>query len=47
MRANDQTILKRVLREEGLPVLGKQSKYFSTAAVKAWLDGAYLLVSIG
>jgi hypothetical protein len=38
MPTADKTILKQVLREECLPALGKQSKYYSTEAVKTWLD---------
>jgi len=34
----DKTILKQVLRDECLPALGGQSKYYSTEAVKAWLQ---------
>ncbi len=38
MSTGDKTILKQVLRDECLPALGGQSKYYSTEAVKAWLQ---------
>jgi len=38
MPANHKTILKQVLRDECLPALGSQSKYYNTEAVKTWLN---------
>ena len=38
MSTGNKTILKQVLRDECLPALGSQSKYYSTEAVKAWLE---------
>jgi hypothetical protein len=37
MFIGDKTILKQVLRNECLPALGSQSKYYSTETVKTWL----------
>lgn len=37
MPSDKTTILKQVLRDEGLPALAKQAPYFSTGAVAAWL----------
>ena len=34
----DKTILKQVLKDECLLALGGQSQYYSTEAVKAWLQ---------
>lgn len=42
MSADNKTILKKVLREECLPALTGQSKYFSTESVAAWLRGRKL-----
>jgi hypothetical protein len=38
MPTDNKTILKQVLRDECLPGLGNQSKYYSTEAVKTWLN---------
>lgn len=38
MLTGDKTILKQALRDECLPALGGQSKYYNTEAVKAWLQ---------
>jgi hypothetical protein len=38
MSPGNKTILKEVLRYECLPAMGGRAKYFSTAAVKAWLQ---------
>lgn len=38
MLANGKTILKQVLRDECLPALGDQGKYYNTEAVKTWLQ---------
>ena len=38
MPTADKTILKQVLRDECLPALGGQSKYYSMEAVRAWLQ---------
>ena len=37
MLAGNKTILKQVLRDECLPALSGQSKYYSTEVIKAWL----------
>jgi hypothetical protein len=38
MSTGNKTILKQVLRDEGLPALGSQSKYYSVDTVKVWLN---------
>ena len=38
MTALTKANLKRILREECLPALADQSKYYSTEAIKAWLQ---------
>jgi len=38
MLTGNKTILKQVLRDECLPALGSQSKYYGVATVKAWLN---------
>ena len=38
MSTGNQTMLKPVLREECLPALGGQWKYYSLESVRAWLD---------
>ena len=38
MSTDNKTILKQVLRDECLPALGGQSKYYTTEAIKAWLQ---------
>ena len=40
MSTGDKTILKQVLRDECLPALGGQSKYYNAEAVNAWLQNA-------
>jgi Family of unknown function (DUF6577) len=37
MSTSDKTNLKHLLRDECLPALGEQSKYYSTEAVRTWL----------
>jgi len=43
MFTGDKTILKQVLRNECLPALGSQFKYYSTETVKTWLNRRKLL----
>lgn len=38
MSTGNKTNLKQVLRDECLPALGSQSKYYSTETVKSWLQ---------
>jgi hypothetical protein len=38
MSTGNKTILKQVLRDECLPALGSQSKYYSAETVKTWLN---------
>lgn len=38
MPTDNKTILKQVLRDECLPALGGQTKYYNTEAVKIWLN---------
>jgi hypothetical protein len=38
MSTGNKTILKQVLRDECLPALGSQSKYYSVETVKVWLN---------
>ena len=38
MSTGNKTILKQVLRDECLPALGSQSKYYSVDTVKVWLN---------
>src|SRR5688572_16180797 len=38
MSIGEKTILKQVLRDECLPALGGQSKYYGAEAVNAWLQ---------
>ena len=38
MSIGNKTILKQVLRDECLPALGSQSKYYSVDSVKIWLN---------
>jgi hypothetical protein len=38
MPITNKAILKQVLRDECLPALGTQSKYYNTEAVKTWLN---------
>jgi hypothetical protein len=38
MPTGDKTNLKQILRDECLPALGGQSKYYSAETVKAWLQ---------
>ncbi len=38
MSTGDKTILKQVLRDECLPALGGQSRYYNAEAVNAWLQ---------
>jgi hypothetical protein len=38
MPITNKAILKQVLRDECLPALGTQSRYYNTAAVKTWLN---------
>ena len=40
--STDDKSIKQILRYECLPALGGQSKYYSTAAVKAWLQNRKL-----
>lgn len=43
MSTGDKTNLKHLLRDECLPALGGQWKYYSTGAVKAWMNRHKLL----
>jgi len=38
MSTGNQTKLKQVLRDECLPALGSQVKYYNLNSVRAWLD---------